>query len=173
MTANSKEQKFTAVLEQYKDRLFRICRAYGKTTEEQEDLFQEVVYNIWRSFDQFRQDSGIYTWLYRITLNVCMRKHYQFQRDQQRQVQLEGIQFIQPAVNSSEQSLETKEESNTLYQCIHQLKEADRSIILLFLEDLPYKEIAKIMGITENHVAVKIKRIKQHLYECFKTLGYV
>lgn len=169
----AKNQSFLTILEQYKDRIFRICGVYAVDLGDQEDLFQEVVINLWQSWDSFQGQSHIYTWIYRITLNVCMRRHYQQKRRTEKQVQLSGISFIQPASEDVHAQVEKQEQFDQLYQCIARLKETDKSIILLFLEELPYKEIANIIGISENHVAVKVKRIKNHLYQCLKEMGHV
>lgn len=166
-------QDFIKLFEQHKDRLLRICRVYSQNSEDQKDLFQEVVFNIWKSWDSFQEQSSIYTWLYRITLNVCMRKYYQHQRDRHQKTTLDGIYFHPIEKGDGHDSLETKEEYEQLYGCIANLKQTDKSIITLYLEELPYKEIASIIGISENYVAKKVKRIKHELYKCLKKEGHV
>ncbi len=152
------ETQFFELIENNKDRINRICSVYAKNSEDQKDLVQDVFLNIWKALPSFEQRSSIHTWVYRITLNVCMRSKYE--KLQRSKVNLDSIKIEYP----SEEPKEAKYEQ--LYQCIAQLAESDRSLIVLFLEDLPYKEIAQILGISENYVAVKIKRIKAQLLNC-------
>ncbi len=168
----TKHQQFLDLLETYKNRIFRICGAYASTSHDQEDLFQEVVVNLWQSLDSFQGHSQIYTWIYRVTINICMRNQYRKKRTQERQVRLNSVHFVKPDMDDMQVRVEERQQIDTLYQCIHQLQKTDKSIILLFLEELPYREIAEIIGISENHVAVKVKRIKAKLYECLKQQGY-
>jgi len=158
MTQTDTEQLFFELLENNKNRINRICSVYAKNREDQKDLVQDVLLNIWKALPGFEQRANINTWLYRITLNVCLRSKYE--RAQKNKVQLDSISI--EAVADSPKS----EKYEQLYHCIGQLGETDKSIIILFLEDLPYKEIAEIVGISENHVAVKIKRIKGKLMKC-------
>lgn len=157
------EGSFIEIIEINKDRIYRICRAYSLPPLEPQDLFQEVVCEIWSSLTSFKGNSDIRTWVYRITLNVCYRANQVHKRKNQQTIQLDGIQ-IEPSATESDD--ETGKKYTTLRHCISQLKDLDRSIVMLHLDELPYKEIAEITGITENHVAVKIKRIKVKLLEC-------
>jgi len=172
LTTN-KQYELLNLLEQYKDRIFRICGAYVSNTHDQEDLFQEVVINLWKALDSFRGDSLVYTFFYRVTVNVCMRWQYQAKKEQGQKVSLGGIHFVKPDASDIQTEIEGREAIAQLYQCIYQLQETDKSIILLYLEEVPYREIAGIIGISENHVAVKVKRIKSKLYECLKQQDYV
>ncbi len=165
-----KDTLFIALLEANKSKIFRICRAYAKGEAEEKDLFQEVLINLWQSLEKFRGEANINTWVYRVALNVCMRSKLQIQKKQSRQQPLESISF-QYASDQKDQ-LEERETRTLLYQCINSLKEADKAIIILYLEDMPYKEIAEIAGISENHVAVKLKRIREKLSDCMKKHGY-
>jgi len=154
--------QFEQILENNKTKIFRICRIYGVTPLEPEDLFQEVVYQIWKSLSSFQGNSSVDTWVYRITLNVCMRSKLKLERDAFKTARFEGVEFKISENNA------IPEEERYLYlkQCIAELNEADTSIIVLYLEALSYKEIASITGLTENHVAVKMKRIRKKLFEC-------
>lgn len=158
MTQTNTEQLFFELLENNKNRINRICSVYAKNREDQKDLVQDVLLNIWKALPRFEQRANINTWLYRITLNVCLRSKYEHVR--KHKVELDSIS-IEPMAD-----VPKNEKYEQLYHFIGQLEATDKSIIILFLEDLPYKEIAEIVGISENHVAVKIKRIKGKLMKC-------
>lgn len=158
------QQEFLDVLESNKDKLFRICSVFTQGSSDSEDLFQEVVIQIWRSLSSFKGDSKLYTWMYRIALNVSIRYQSKASKKQKKLISLNGI-----TLKSSFEPDESFEENTNLIKlrsCIDLLKDGDKSIITLYLEEIPYKEIGKILGITENHVAVKIKRIKKKLFNC-------
>lgn len=161
------EQHFKDILNNNKDAVYRICRAYAADEEQVKDIFQEVMLNVWRALPGFKQQSAVNTWVYRIALNVCMRAKYNTDKHKVT-VRLDSIQWSSAAIADNSSSPEYKE----LYACIATLNETDKSLILLFLEDLSYKEISSVTGLTENHVAVKIKRIKSKLFTCLKQNGY-
>jgi RNA polymerase sigma-70 factor (ECF subfamily) len=165
-----KESLFIDLLEANKAKIFRICRVYAQDEEGQKDLFQEVVFNLWQSVDSFRGEAHISTWVYRVALNVCMRSRLQIQKKQGKHLPLESVTFHY--ATSEKDHLEEKETRALLYHCIANLKESEKALLILYLEDMPYKEIASIAGLTENHVAVKLKRIREKLSDCMKKLGY-
>jgi len=156
------EKQFLKILEAHQQRINAICSVYAANKADQEDLVQEVVLNIWKSLPNFRAESAIETWVYRIILNVCLKKSYK-QKKAQRTLSLDSIAF-----EPSTQQSELKPELEALKGCITKLDFADRSIIILYLEELSYKEIGELIGISENYVAVKLKRIKKKLTTCLK-----
>ncbi|QCR21255.1 RNA polymerase sigma factor [Pontibacter sp. SGAir0037] len=163
------ETRFLNILDSDKERIFRICRTYASDADDAHDIFQEVVLQIWKALPDFKGLADVRTWVYRITLNVCLRSNYKLQKRKKKHVQfdsvtLENVEDPLPDMPGQEAAFAA------LYACIQQLNETDRSIVLLFLEDLPYKEIAAITGLTENHVSVKIKRIKIKLSTCIKQI---
>ena len=158
---------FSKILEDNKYRIMRICKAYSQNKEDQSDLLQEVALNIWKSLPSFRQSATYDTWVYRIGLNVCMQYAMKLNREKRVRVDIEGIEVFDDSTDL-QKNLENDEKANRLRECIANLQVADISLVLLFLEDLSYKAIAEVMGITENHVAVKLNRIKKKLYNCFK-----
>ncbi len=155
------EELFTGLLKNNKEQIFRMCTAYSACHDDAKDLFQEVIINIWRSLPSFRHRSAINTWVYRITINVCMRwkqKEDTRKKPLIQHVRLEHISIAAPAVGNY----------TDLYACINKLNDTDKSVALLYLEDLSYKEIAAITGLSENNIAVKIMRIKAKLFTCLK-----
>lgn len=164
------ENIFLAALEENKHSIYRICKVYASVPLEPEDLFQEVIYNIWKSMPTFRHDSGISTWIYRITLNVCLRSKMRLDRNSKKILSLDSISIDIAAEPSGDEN--KREKTRILNDCISKLPDTDKSIILLFLEDLSYKEIAFITGLTENHIAVKMKRIRKKLFDCLTLNSY-
>jgi RNA polymerase sigma-70 factor (ECF subfamily) len=147
------ETVFLTMVEANKDRMFRICRSYSSDTDDAKDLFQEVLLNLWKSLPSIKDQSYIDTWLYRITINVCLRAKQFADKKQKHFVRFEGIYYEN--VEATIVPDENEKLFQQLSECIKKLEGIDKSIILLHLEDLPYKEIAHIFGLSENHVAVK------------------
>ena len=156
-------ETFEQLLENNKEKIYRICKIYAVPPLEPQDLFQEVIFAIWKSISTFKGNSSIDTWIYRITLNVCLRSKQKSEKKYNKTLQLESIQFI-PVETSIEHN--QQEKFNALTSCISKLNRENKSIIVLYLEELKYKEIAEITGLTENHIAVKMKRIKKKLLNC-------
>ena len=154
---------FEQLLEENKNKIFRICRIYATPPIEPQDLFQEVIFQIWKSLDNFKGKSSIGTWVYKITINVCLRSKSKLDKDNNKTDRFESIHFtpIEKEIETSEQ-----EKFKYLKECISALNETDTSFIVLYLDDLSYKEIAGITGLSENHIAVKMKRIRKKLFEC-------
>jgi len=143
----------------YASIIIKICRAYTNTQEDFEDYYQEVCLQIWRSHESFRGQSEWSTWIYRLSLNVCLtllkkrkRSHYQ---------QFASDAFPVGVVEDINDF--NDEDIHFLYKAIRQLSEIDRAIILLYLEEKSYHEIAEIIGTNPNNIGVRIKRIKERL----------
>jgi len=160
------EISFEQILEENKNKIFRICRIYATLPIEPQDLFQEVIFQIWKSLESFKGQSSINTWVYKITINVCLRYKMKLDKSNNKKVRFESIHFIpaEEEIDAFEQ-----EKFNYLKECISTLNETDTSIIVLYLDDLSYKEITVITGLSENHIAVKMKRIRKKLFECIST----
>ncbi len=158
------ETIFLKALEQNQEKLFRICSIYSKDDEDAKDLFQEVLVHIWRSMSTFKANSNIGTWMFRIALNVCLRFKSKHTKNQNRFIRLDSVTLTN--IGSVENSEVENEKLNSLRKCLKELNEADKAIVALYLEGIAYKEISIILGLSENHVAVKIKRIKSKLLNC-------
>jgi RNA polymerase sigma-70 factor (ECF subfamily) len=135
-----------------------MCRAYTNSQEDYEDYYQEVCLQIWRSRDNFRGNSEWSTWVYRISLNVCLTLL--------KKKKSNGRHFASDALPdevTEEIGAFTNESLNELYGAIRRLSELDRGIILLYLEEKSYQEIADIIGTNPNNIGVRINRIKERL----------
>ncbi len=161
------ENIFLNALEEHQHKLLRICSVYAKDEDDTKDLFQEVLVNIWKSMPSFKENSAIGTWMYRITLNVCLRLKTKEIRKQKKLLRLDSraINIYKTDTSDDGQNIQ-HEQLVQLRNCIKKLNEADKAVITLYLEELPYKEISSITGLTENNIAVKIKRIKKKLLNC-------
>lgn len=149
---------YTSSILPYAAIIIKICRAYTNTQEDFEDYYQEVSLQIWKSRNNFQGQSEWSTWVYRLSLNVCMtllkkkkNNHQHFASDS-----------LPPEI-AEEINTFSNESLDQLYNAIRQLSEVDRGVILLYLEEKSYQEIADIMGTTPNNIGVRIKRIKERL----------
>src|SRR5687768_8010081 len=143
----------------HKGILFKVVHAYAFEHADRQDLFQEVVLQIWRSVDAFRGQSSVPTWMYRVALNTAigwMRKEGRHRKGKETLESIEGLLTTESAEGRDPRV-------EWLYRQIAQLKDVDRSVALLMLDGFSYKEIASIVGITESNVGVKINRIKSAL----------
>jgi RNA polymerase sigma-70 factor (ECF subfamily) len=155
---SERERIFNDWLAGYTGILFKVVHAYALEHADRQDLFQEIVIQIWRSVDAFRAESSVPTWIYRVALNTAIawtRKEERHQRGKQPLAVVEGL--LTTASAAPDPRVEW------LYQQIAQLKDVDRSVALLLLDGFSYKEIAAIVGISESNVGVKISRIKSAL----------
>jgi RNA polymerase sigma-70 factor (ECF subfamily) len=144
-------------------KIFRLCMGYVNDTDAAKDLTQETFIKIWKQLPNFRNDSSVGTWIYRIASNTCLR---QIQKDNKMPKSVLPAQFL---VETPQK--DTEDDITSLYQYISELMEVDRIIISLELEDVNQKEIAKIVGISEGNVRVRVHRIKEKLTQKFKQNG--
>ena len=138
--------------------IIKICRAYTDTQQDFEDYYQEVCLQIWRSHGNFDERASWSTWVYRVSLNVCMTL---FKTQKRRRYLAESSNVPPELVADSRAS--AHESLDELYGAIRRLSEVDRAVILLYLEEKPYQEIGEIIGANPNNVGVRINRIKERL----------
>ena len=138
--------------------IIKICRAYTNSQEDFEDYYQEVCLQIWRSKDNFNDESSWSTWVYRISLNVCLT---QLKRRKGGDKEITSNTLPEEAIDDSKAFV--NDDINQLYNAIKHLSEIDRAVILLYLEEKSYAEIANIIGSNANNIGVRIARIKERL----------
>ena len=155
------EKDFLKIVEDNQGIIYKVCKMYRDTKEDQEDLFQEIVLQLWKSYPKYRGESKVSTWMYRIALNTAIAI---FRKNK---IELEFNEKI-PKENHSKYKETPSENEERLFDAIRTLNKAERAIIALYLEDYPYNEIGEIIGITENYVGVKISRIKEKLKHILK-----
>jgi RNA polymerase sigma factor (sigma-70 family) len=159
---------FLKLLEAHKLIIYKICNSYCKNAGDRDDLAQEISYQLWRSFTHFDGRVKFSTWMYRVALNVAIT----FYRKSIKNVSI--IQFAEPPNEPEdvrEDNTELERNIKTLQQFISELKELDKALMILYLEEKKYGEIAEILGISETNVATRISRIKEKLKQQFATLN--
>jgi RNA polymerase sigma-70 factor (ECF subfamily) len=165
MQQNEQKQLFQKIIEQHKGILFKVARTYCQNKADRLDLIQEIMIQFWLSFHKYNDSYKMTTWLYRISLNVAISFYRRNVVRKSNNVPLEE-QFTQV----KEDDISEKEQQlNLLELFISELKEIDRALMFLYLEERSYKEIAEILGISETNVATKIGRIKAGLKQKFST----
>lgn len=152
MKPSEKQEEFIARLAEHQGILHKICNAYTNTHDDKLDLYQEILFQVWKSYDSFHNESKFSTWVYRIALNTAISWLRKDKRTQEYDNFYSDI-FIH----------DEDERIGKLYEAINLLPKTDRAFILLYLDDYSYKEISEIMGITTSNVGVKISRIKEKL----------
>ena len=155
------ERTFEQLLVDHQGLIRKICRIYGKSRDDQEDLFQEITIQLWRSFSTFRGESKFATWLYRIALNTAIT----FKRKEKRRPPTSSLSEEVVRMSASTEEATDEEALQSMHWAIRQLQHVDRAIIFLYLEEKSYAEIAEIIGITPKYVGVKIVRIKAKLLD--------
>ena len=148
------ETKFAQMVREHKSTIFTVCYMFSKDQDEVNDLFQEVLINLWRGMESFKGESDIKTWIYRVSLNTCISMERKKKRD---------AMPLEMDVNLYEDRDEDTLQIKMLYHRINKLGFLDRAIVLLWLENLSYEEIAAITGITVKNVSVRLVRIKEQL----------
>ncbi|MDN5200332.1 sigma-70 family RNA polymerase sigma factor [Fulvivirgaceae bacterium BMA10] len=138
--------------------IYKICRAYAEDDPEFQDYFQEVCLQLWKARKNFNHESKLSTWIYRVTLNVCLSL-VRTKRNKPQKVEIREYHATRVPEDEDLEALRL----DMLYKAIRKLKEVDRGIILLYLESKSYQDIADIMGISMSHVGVKVNRIKKQL----------
>lgn len=138
--------------------IIKLCRAYTNSQEDFEDYYQEVCLQIWRSKENFREESQWSTWVYRISLNVCLTLLKKKKNNSQH-----FVSDSLPAQETEDNYAFSDESLNLLYDAIRKLSEIERAIIMLYLEEKSYQEIADIIGTNPNNIGVRVKRIKIRL----------
>ena len=167
----AKEQKFKQLVEENRERIRRICRYYAPAPEDQKDMYQEILINIWKSLDAFRGEAAVSTWVYRISVNTALG----FAGKEIRRLKLnsgyDSERFLNLLTDMEKSTTPLTENLiNGLQTALNQLSVVDKLLISLTLEELSTREIADIIGITETNTRVKIHRIKEQLKNQLK--GY-
>lgn len=153
------EKEFLERMEKHKGVVFKISKMYMDRTDDQRDLFQEITYQVWKSYSTFQGKSEFSTWLYRIALNTAIvflrteRKRSIIQRDEVHQLNLKEEEY----------NFQEEHDLKKMYEAIQQLNPIDKALIFYYLEDVPGREMAENLGITEVNARVKLNRAKEKL----------
>ena len=143
------------MIKEHKSTIYTVCFMFSKDSDDVNDLFQEVLINLWQGFASFEGKSKIDTWIWRVSFNTCISQERKKKRTSAIPLTM-GIDLFNDKDDDTKQV-------KMLYDRIHRLKPFDRAIVLLWLEGMPYDEIAAIVGITTKNVSVRLYRIKEEL----------
>ena len=152
------EKKFISLINEHQGLIHKVCIMYENDPDVRNDLFQEIVLQLWKSFSSFRGEAKITTWMYRIALNTAISGF----RKQTRHVKTEDLKELHLNISDSWGD-EREEDIQRLRSAIRQLSEIERAMIMMALEEVPYEEIAETIGITQNNVRVRMNRIREKL----------
>ncbi|AQX08269.1 MULTISPECIES: RNA polymerase sigma factor [Elizabethkingia] len=154
---SQKEKDFSKLVKENQGLIIKVARMYTNTPDDQQDLFQEIVLQLWRSYDTFKGNSKISTWMYRVALNTAITLF----RKTTRTVKTDELaDFHQPIDDDND---DNQQQITLLYKVIKMLGDIDRAIVMMYLDDVPYKDIAENIGITEVNARVKMNRLKKTL----------
>jgi RNA polymerase sigma-70 factor (ECF subfamily) len=168
-----RERRFLELVREHEGRIHRICRVYGRADGSEDDLRQEILVQLWRSLPSFEGRSSPGTWVYRVALNTALSARRR--RDSRPESPLDdAIAGAHAADAASEtpvtareprpdERLEAKERLEQLYAAIDRLDDADKALVMMYLDERTGREMAEVLGITETHVGVKLHRIKKRM----------
>jgi len=149
-------------IEEYQPLIRKVSFMYGQNSAEADDMFQEICIQAWRAYPQFKGDSKFSTWLYRVAINTAIswiRKEKKHRLDNRDDEKMYGVHDDTPFYVQEEK----KEQVSALHRAIKKLNDVDRTLVLLYLEEVAYAEIAEILGLTVNNIKVKMNRVKKRL----------
>jgi RNA polymerase sigma-70 factor (ECF subfamily) len=157
MRCNNKA--FAEVFEKHKGIIYKVSMLYTKSLEDQEDLFQDICFQLCKSYENFREEAQFSTWLYRVALNTAINRIRKDNKKTPAETFYENIHYASTQKGNSDGQVQQ------LFKAIAKLNKIDKALILLWLEEKSYEEISEILGITKTNVSVKLVRIKKQLSE--------
>ncbi|MDR3795928.1 sigma-70 family RNA polymerase sigma factor [Phocaeicola sp.] len=146
---------FAQMVKEHKSTIYTVCFMFSKDADEVSDLFQEVLINLWKGYDSFKNLSNVNTWIWKVSFNTCIS----YERKKKRR----AVVPLTMDINLFEDKDESSKQIRLLYDRIHRLNPFDRAIVLLWLENMSYEEIGAIVGISTKNVSVRLYRIKEEL----------
>lgn len=154
---DNKQEIYLSIVNEYSDKIIRLCIAYLDNRSYVDDIFQDVLLAVWTGLDRFRNESSYGTWIYRIAVNTIFLFN---KRESKRKIVFLTEHYTSPGISEFDLKFQEEENLKLLYEAISNLAEFDRMLIALYLEKINYEEIGSILGISANLVGVKINRIK-------------
>lgn len=163
----TKEQLFLAKIETHKGLLYKVSKMYMDQPEDQEDLFQEIIYQLWKTYDNFRNESQFSTWMYRVAINTAI---VFFKKDRKK---INTQEIPSDNIKADESDTHQKERQlDIFYKAVYQLEKTEKALILYHLEGYSHKAIGESMGISEVNARVKLNRIKSKLKDLIEQLNH-
>ena len=164
MENSNLHQTFGALIKSHELLIYKICRLYGKTEDDRQDLFQDIVIQLWKAYPKFRGDSKFSTWLYRIGINVAITQF----RKQKNQVYTVDVETSNAGLAEDTYDGTKEEQFEEMYAAIEKLNDIEKAIVMLYLDDKSYDEMEEILGISNGNLRVKMNRIKEKLRQITK-----
>lgn len=162
-----KEQEFLTRIDKHKGILYKVSKMYMDTRDDQEDLFQEIICQLWKAYETFKGESQFSTWMYRVAINTAII----FLKKEKRKV--DKYELSSSNIRDEESDFEEKENQiEHFYKAVQKLEKIDKAIIFYQLEGFSHKEIGENLGISEGNARVKLNRAKEKLKEIIKNQGY-
>ncbi|MDR3695851.1 sigma-70 family RNA polymerase sigma factor [Mucilaginibacter sp.] len=165
---DTKQTRFLQLIEENKGILFKICKIYQDDPEDRDDLLQEMTLQLWLAFDSYRGESKFSTWMYRVALNTAIV----FFKKQKRRPDNEKIPIGFDKAQENTLAGEKEEQLTVFYKAVQQLNKVEKALVYLYMEDVPYDDIAANLGITPINVRVRINRLKTKLKEIINNMNY-
>jgi RNA polymerase sigma-70 factor, ECF subfamily len=162
------EAVFQDWLVQHGVTVLKVARAYARTAEDCQDLAQEILLQMWRSVPLFEGRAAASTWVYRVALNTALSWRRKERRREARQQPLLTVEGLAASGPGSAEQVAKREVVERVYRAIRQLAETDAALVILYLDDLSYRQMAEVLGISESNVGVKLNRAKKALSELLK-----
>lgn len=159
--SDAKKIAFTQLIEENQGIVHKVCRIYTHDPMAHDDLFQEIVLQLWKSYDSFKGDSKFSTWMYRVGINTAITLY----RKKKRKPGHDSLEAHHFHIKADERDENLEFQLKMLKKAINQLNDIERALVLLYLDELPYKEISETLGITEVNARVKMNRVKKKLKE--------
>ena len=153
------EQKFEQIIFENQLLILKICNIYCNAQADKDDLFQEIMINLWKGIKSYRGDSKLSTWIYRVGLNTAITLY----RKSKRTIKTQQFESVSFRIKSLEYDDTEEQQLKLLYKAVHQLNDIEKALVLLYLEDKKYDEISETLGISEVNARVKMNRVKKKL----------
>ena len=160
------DKEFVDLINSHRALIFKVCRVYGYEKEYTEDLFQEIVLQLWKSYPTFRKESKVSTWMYRVALNTAI-SHFRKEVRKPKITALDSERIDIPELDPNHHL-----QLDLLSEAIQQLNKVEKAIVILYLEEKSYDEISEVMGISKSNVGVRINRIKTKLEKIIQQRSY-
>jgi RNA polymerase sigma-70 factor (ECF subfamily) len=151
--------EFTKMISENRGIIHKICNVYANSREDKDDLRQEIILQLWKSYHSFQGKSKFSTWMYRIAFNTAITN---IRKSKQHPI-IEALSGTEPSYSEKEDIDYLNDDINGLYKAIAQLKDVEKAIVMLYLEERNYKEIGELIGISEKNVSVKLVRLREKL----------
>ncbi|MBV9962782.1 MAG: sigma-70 family RNA polymerase sigma factor [Parafilimonas sp.] len=158
MQKGEAEKQFEKHIKEYELLIYKVCRIYAYTNADRQDLFQDIIVQLWHAYLKFKGESKLSTWMYRVAINTAitgLRKKKDFIQSYEH--------ATLPTHISDDNSLHAEERLQEMYKAIEQLNQIEKAVVMLYLEEKTYEEMEEILGITQGNLRVKMNRIKEKL----------